>query len=276
MPNYVISRKISEHIKERAVSFANRALHLALQDFPLTTAQIQYGGVMLTEEQVDTLRRLDSEGVRTIEHHRQVRLALLHEKDFPELRRSVVLMLQLPEWIVVGRGTQWGISTTKFDASENHYLVPAFGNLDGHERKQLITWVNSALRQTRLYEIVRNCVAEVLEKYAPTSAHLHALWPTLTTLVDPGITNCSRDRKVLGDWAQRFRNPTRTLKRYQPEPRVLTTYTGLIQAADVAILAGMMLPPPTTNPTQIIATIEHWERLSGDPTFPTVLPDAEE
>ena len=274
MPNYVLSQKIRQHIKTQATVYAQRAMQLALQDFPLTTAQVQYGGAMLTEEQVNVLRRLDGEGVRTIEHHRQVRLALLHE-NFPELRRAVVLNLQLPEWIVVGRGTQWGISTTKFDASENHYLVPRFDNISVGERKSFITWVNQALRQVRLFEIVTCTLTEVFDnpEIVPTTSHLHVLWPMLATMVDPARSGWPQEREMLEMWVQRLRNPTRSFKRYAPEPRIVKAYGALMTAADVQIAAGMMLPPIVADRSQIQVLFEHWERLPGDPTFPVAVPE---
>ena len=274
MPNYSIPSQLRDHIKLNALRRASRPLHLALANFPLNTAEIQYHCTGLTEEQVDTLRRLDSEGVRTIEHHNQLRLAFLRE-NVPELRRGVVLALQLPEWVVVGKGTQWGISTTKFQPDENHYIVPMLDGLQPSSRKDLVAWINQALRQVRLYEITEYCVEYVMRhEITPTTSHLHAFWPTLTTLVDPDLLNHSHGRGGKNQavrWQDRFRNPTKSLKSYQPDIDLKNKLAKLITAADTMIAAGLVLPDYVPPRGLVRVQFEHWERIQGDLVFP--LPD---
>jgi hypothetical protein len=271
MPNYNIPDALRKHITDNALKLANRPLQLALNNFPLTVAQLQYHCAALTEEQVDTLRRLDGEGVRTIEHHTQLRLAFIRD-NLPELRRGVVLSLQLPEWIVVGKGTQWGIGTTKFKPDENHYIVPDLARLDGKSRKELVTWIERALRQVRLYEITDYMVTQaLLTEHSPTTSHLHALWPTLTTLEDPTLMTYQSYKQQATRWQDRFRNPTRRITPYKPDEAVRNKFSKLILAADTMISAGMILPDTNYNTRVVRAGIEHWERLPGDPTFP--LPD---
>lgn len=271
MPNYNIPNSLRQHILNNAMRLANRPLNLALSDFPLTTAELQYHCSALNAEQVDTLRRLDAEGVRTIEHHTQLRLAFIRE-NLPEIRRGVVLNLQLPEWIVVGKGTQWGISTTKFDPDENHYIVPNVSTLDPTSRIDLVSWIHRALRQVRLYEITSYMVGKALEEeLSPTTSHLHALWPMLTTLVDADQVTRYRHKEQAVRWQDRFRNPTRRITPYKPDEAVVNKFSKLILAADTMLSAGMILPDTHPQRGQVRAMIEHWERLSGDPTFP--LPD---
>ena len=257
MPNWKIPHHLRDVIKAHALALAQRPLDLALREFPLTVAQLQYHCSALTAEQVDTLRRLDSEGVRTIEHHRQLRLAFIRE-TIPALRRGVVVMLQLPEWIVVGKGTQWGIATTEFKPDENHYIVPQLTQLDTDSRRELVTWINRALRQVRLYEITNYMVEQaLLNEHTPTTSHMHALWPTLTTMMNNNT-----------HWQERFRNPTRSLKAYKPDADVKNKFEPLIRAADTMIAAGLMLPDSRPDRSRVQAQIEHWERIPGDPTFP--------
>ena len=272
MPNYNIPTRLRDMLKRNALKLAARPLALAMKDFPLTTTQLQYHCSALTGEQVDTLRRLDGDGVRTIEHHRRLRLAFIRD-NLPELRRGVVVMIQLPEWIVVGKRTQWGITTTSFKPDESHYIVPSLAWADAKDRRALVTWINQALRQVRLYEITDYMVGTALdEKHTPTTSHLHAFWPVLTKLVESEHVH-GRQYEQEAIWRGRFRNPTRSLKAYQPDTDVKNKYAPLIRAADTMIAAGMVLPETVTglDHSQVVATIEHWERIPGDPTFP--LPD---
>ena len=271
MPNYSIPTMLRDHIKANALKLACRPLNLALSNFPLNVQDLQYNCAALTVEQVNTMRRLESEGVRTIEHHRQLRLAFIRE-NLPELRRGVVLNIQLPEWIVVGRGTQWGVSTTKFDPDENHYIVPDLAQLDPGLRKNLSTWIDRALRQVRLFEITEYMVGQALDhQYTPTTSHLHAFWPTLTTLVDPSMAYGHNNKNQVQRWQDRFRNPTRSLRAYKPDADVYNKFAKFILAADTVLAAGLVLPDTLHKRENIHALIEHWERLPGDPTFP--LPD---
>ena len=276
MPNYKISLAVREHISKNAMHLAMRPLMNALTNFPLTTAEVQYHCVALNDEQVGTLQRLKTEGVETIERHRQIRLALVRD-TIPELRRGVVLAVHLPEPIFVGRATQYGIPATKFRPDENHYIVPDLANLDATSRRALVVWVERALRQVRLFEITDYCVKKVLEDHAPTASHLHAIWPTLTTLVNlanagPHVSHRRRFGRTTPDvstsWQEKFRNPTRSLKQYQPDSDVRNKFAKLITASDTMIVAGQFLRDMPYRRDVINVNIEHWERLEGDLTFP--------
>ena len=172
MPNWELSMRAKQYIIQRAVNLSHRKLQYAQSDFPLTTAQIQFS--IMEESKVHVLRGYIETGTQTIEKHRQLRLALLREK-IPELPRGAVLQVVLPEWVVVERGTQFGVSTTKFQVSESHYLVPDFSEdrLTASERVGLVNWVLRAVRQKRLHQLISLAVGEVVEKHATTTAQLH-------------------------------------------------------------------------------------------------------
>jgi hypothetical protein len=271
VPNYAIPSFIREHLKTRALNLSATPLSYALADFPLTTAQVQY--LVTPADQVSRMRQLISEGIQTIERHAQIRVAFLRDR-LPGLKRSIVLSMQLPERIVVGKSTQWHVPLTKFDVSEGHYLVPDNTTLDKDDRESLVRWLERALRQQRLYEITEACVKDLLmnAQMSPTSSHLRALWPTLCKLVEvpTGGYRTDIDRTKL--WQERFRNPTRSLRSYQPSPEVKDRYAKLLVAADMAISAGLVMDAYQQPAGVIHCDIEHWERLPGDIRFPLPKP----
>lgn len=270
MPNWPISGAVRSYIIQRAIHLSNRALDYARADFPLTTSEIQYA--IMPEERVDTLRRLINEGVRTIEKHRQVRVAFLRDV-LPELRRGAIVALTLPNWVVVDRSTHFGIATTKFSMSEQHYLVPRLDRTEGkscltpESRAELVAWLNRVIRQKRLHEIVIHTVGHIMHEDAPSCAHLHQLWPMLTTLINNDSSLQGRDRHLYNTWADRFRAPARALKSYRPKPDVINKYAKLIHAADTAITAGLVLAPYSHDAKKVIAELENWEPVDGDRTF---------
>jgi hypothetical protein len=266
MPNWPISGAVRSYIINRAIHLSNRALDYARADFPLSSMQIQYA--IMPEDRVDTLKKLINEGVRTIEKHRQIRVAFLRE-TLPELRRGAVVSLVLPEWVVVDRSTHFGIASTKFSMTEQHYLVPKLSCVSPESRAELVTWINRVIRQKRLHEIVIRAVGEIMHNHAPTCAHLHQIWPTLTTLInsDAGLQRQRHDRELYNTWSERFRAPARALKSYRPKPDVINSYAKLIHAADTAITAGMVLASYSHDPKKLTAELEHWEPVEGDRTF---------
>ena len=263
MPNWPLSQHALTYLINRATKLSQRALDYAESDFPLTTAQIQFA--ILDEAKVHTMRRLIDEGVQTIERHRSVRLAFLREK-LPELRRGAVVVVNLPEWVVVGRSTSYGMSSTKFTMDDKNYLVPDFSEqrLTPDERTELVAWINRAIRQKRLHEIVTHTVPLILRDHAKTCAHLHQIWPLLTTLINNDKGLARNDKAFYETWRDRFRAPSRALKSYRPDPDVLNKYRKHIAAANIALMAGELLAPITPDSTQVQATLEHWEPVEGD------------
>ncbi len=274
MPNWPISMAAKAYLRRRSMELSKRALDYANGDFPLTVGQIQFA--VMPEERVKTMRRLVSEGVKTIERHRVLRLAFLREK-FPELRRGAVIHVELPEWIVVDRSTSYGMHTTKFDMDDTHYLVPDFSlngptrELDQDQRAELITWINRCIRQKRLHEIMNWTTSHVLDKHAPTVAHLHQVWPMMCTLInsDPNTTSAKyyKDREFFEMWRDRFRAPKRQLTSYKPKPGVLDEFGRLIKACNTVLTAGIVLAPYEADDKQISAELQQWEPIDGDKTF---------
>lgn len=271
MPNYKLSSPVRNHIRDRANALAQRSLDYALADFPLTTMQIQYA--VLDEATVNTMRRLIQQfEIRTIERHNQVRVTFLRSV-LPELRQGVVVVLQLPEWIVVRRGTLWRLGSYTFDPQDHHYLSPDLTRLDAGDRERLVTWLARVTRQQRLFQITTHTVQSIIDddRLTPTVAHLHALWPMLCGLVDvvdpAPDTKAHRKRRRAAqhtDWRDRMRNPPARLKPYLPAPDVREKFATLIRASDVMLTAGSVLQPYVHEQGIIKATVEHVEYLEGD------------
>jgi hypothetical protein len=268
MPNWPLSSEVRKHLRERATQQAQRAVDLARSECPLTLEQIQYGASALTPDQIAQLKDLRNQGVKTISVHNEIRVAFLRE-IWPELRRGMVLRINLPEQIFVGHGTRYGVPGDKFTIDSDSYIVARFENLSAEERGTLTTWLDNLLRQQRIHEIVQGCVDYILGDYntvgaAPTAAHLKAIWPMATTLIDPK-GSCSH-------WVERFRNlPWRGVYKYAPSYKH-TNYIKLLPVCDVQINTGLLLKKVAgDNEHDIYTTLEHWEHLSGDITFP--LPD---
>ena len=270
MPNWPLSMKVQTYLINHAVMLSNRKLQYAQSDFPLTTAQIQFS--IMEEEKVHTLRRYIDEGTKTIEKHRQLRIALLRDK-IPGLPRGTVLQVTLPDWVVVERSTHYGISSTKFQADESHYLVPDFSEerLTVSERQALVNWVKRAVRQHRMHKLITATVNQVVTKHALTIAHMQQLWPMLCTFMnsDPEALNAryQGDRVFYAMWRDRFRAPVRPMQRYNPTPEVVAKFGKIIHHADIVLAAGMMLAPYTPDRKVVTAEVEHYETLDGDITI---------
>lgn len=266
MPNYHLSGSIRDHLRGRANQLAMRTLSYALADFPMTVEQIQ--NAVLPADQLATMRDLSAKGIRTIARHSQVRLAFLREK-VPGLRRGVVISLVLPEQIFVDRATQYGMRTTNFDPNEDHYLVPDLSGLSDAERRDLIQWITRVIQQKRMVEITVHASAKIMnsEKLVKTSSHLLALWPMLTTLTESMGQRYDHKRGTWANdtmWRDRFRNPTRSLKAYQPTPETIERWGKLIKVADIVLTAGTVLDEYKHPEREIRATCDAWEHLQGD------------
>lgn len=260
MPNYKITYPVQREIRDRAKDLSQRTLDYAQADFPLTVATIQ--NLVLPESQVADLRRLYAEGIRTIEKHEMIRLAFLRE-ILPGIPRGLVVACHLPERIFVARATQWGMQTTKFSMDEGGYLVPDLTKLDPGETKNLANWVNRVVRAKRLKELTDTTVEIIVDKYIPTTSHMHALWPGLASLARTADTYGGRGIS----WKDRVRHQTRSLKKYQPEPEVIQRYGKRIQAADTVLTQGDMLETYKHPPKTIRAIAEQHEALATDPVW---------
>lgn len=269
MPNWPLSAYIRNYLRNQIREVAHRPVELARLNMPLTVDQIQEGGLGLTHEQLDTLKTLWSQNVRTIDRTSEIRLAFLQEQ-FPELRRGIVVKLVLPKVVFTGRATMYGMGVPRFSMSDSHYIVPKFDNLSSEERASLIKWLERLLRQERIFEVVGHCVHEIVEndKRAPSIAHLQAIWPAAGSVIDASTARYRHEQQTIREWKERFRNPPlRNLQLYTPDTAFMTKWTKLIKLADVQLAQGMMLESPKLERGGIGVEVEAWQRIEGDITF---------
>jgi hypothetical protein len=285
MPNYRIPNSIAEALRDTALSHCHKAVRLSLTGFPLSHEDIQYSGLALTRDQVDTLRNYYiNHHVNTIQRMSVVNMLLLPDV-LPGLRRGILLSVRphAVQLFFAGRWTDSMSSKPRFDRNaETYYMTPDFANITPTQRQQFANWANKALLQARLYEVASLLSRQVLmggvaagAVLAPTTCHLQAMWPLLATMLDPAREPNRTARLHLEQWKQKLRTqPTRDRKRYLPEPHMAQQLDSLIKAADTQILAGMMLddePPTSTSHLDLRVEIKSWERLPGDRTVPVKL-----
>ena len=281
MPNWPISDRAHIYLRGRALELSTRALHYAEADFPLTSTQIQYS--IMPRDKVDTLRRYISEGTQTIEKHTVVRLAFLRQ-CMPELARGAVVNLTLParDWLIVDRATQYGMGVTKFNMDESSYLVPDWdllnstgapgAELTDEQRAELVIWINRAIKQKRLHDMLKYTIANILDTdgNARTVGHLQAIWPMLCTLMnnDPAAVKplWTNDKTFYETWRDRFRAPRRNMGSYKPDPEVVKKFATFIRACDSVLAAGSILAPYVPDKKQIQASLVQWEKLSEPAT----------
>jgi hypothetical protein len=275
MPNWPLSQEIRDHIRDTSLKLANRMVDLNRLGFPLDVQQIQIGASGLTVQQIESLKQLKKEGVETIRQTNEIRVGFLREV-FPELKRSLTLTMCLPRSIYYRHGHYTLHEDQRdFKPGTQTHLPATLGNLTAEERAALIAWLEKLLKQVRMYEVVTHCVRiTIASEITPTAGHLKYLWPTLTTVVDPGTQKYHHQRDRLDMWIERFRNPPmRGISRYQNDHLLFTRYKDLLKVADLQITGGRMLSPVTLDqPGAIYPVIDNWERIPGDITFPLRAP----
>lgn len=267
MPNFPISGMLRDHLLARVGTLTSRPVSLALGGFPLTEDQVQHA--VLAEPHLSMMRQLHAEGIKTVETHRELRLALLRDSNLPGINRSAVVYLNVPGGVFVGRATMYSIPVTEFSVNENHYLIPSFDNLDDNQREGLTIWVERCVRQLRVQQVAHYVAKQVLTHFAPTTSHLLAIWPELATLVDPSSAYYRADKEKYEKWVERFRNPARrNFSAYKPDPQVRETFAKMIELANTQLAAGLLLKDYVWKKGQIRASIEHWEQLDRDLRLP--------
>lgn len=271
MPNWPLSQGVRSHIRLMAIETSERNLKLARMKFPLTIEEVQHSCSGLTMEQLATLVRLHDEKI-DIPTYKDVRVSFLRHV-FHELKRAVVIRMILPKQIFLHHATPY--VDNALTPGNPTFVTATMDHLSSEKCQSVIAWVNNLLRQTRLHEIVHNCVDDILhERLTPTAAHLKAVWPMLTTLIKPDISSNQADEKRLQVWVDRFRNlPTRALASYEPTLLTQRKYSQLIQVCDMQLTAGQMIGRPTFSNRDIQAWIEAWERIEGDLTWPLPNPE---
>lgn len=268
MPNWPLNWPAKNMLTQKVYALSQRPLGFVLGEFPLTTAQIQ--AMVLTEKQVELLRDLERDGFRTIEHHNQVRL-LFHRDRLPRLQRHAVIVVHgLPTWIFAKRNTASSFQKTDFRFDETGYLVPDMQVLDGSERDKFVTWLNKAVRQTRLTQIANHTGDRVISEYVKTAAHLRGIWPTLATVFADAKQQSTQHRRLEeSDWAERFRNLPKATEPYEPDPKVHARFKPFMDVADSVFLSAMLTGPYNRPAGKPIVSVEHWEKRAGDPVLPT-------
>jgi hypothetical protein len=266
MPNWPLNCPAKRMLLEHVYTLADRPSDYVKGEFPLTPDQIQH--MVLSEHHLSTMRKLEQEGITTIERHGTIRL-LFRRDTFPGLRRHAIMWMILPRGIFVPRNTTGRIDKTNFGKDETRYIVPRVEALDVGDKARITEWVNKMTRQTRLREITRVLAATIIENHAPTAAHLRAFWPTIATVFH-GVKQQSTHHRRLeaSDWAERFRNLPKHTSAYTPDPAVRARFAPFMPAADSVLLSAMLLEPYKRVAGASTLDIEHWEKRPGDPVVP--------
>lgn len=266
MPNFNIPFNIQEYILNRVKALAQRPCNQIQKMFPLTVQEIQ--DMVLDPDTCGELQNLMNRGIQTISKHSTLRLAFLRER-IPELKRSAVILVNAPNdkrspWFVK-YSTQFSISgEVKYDAnSTSQYIVADLGLLSAERREKLITWLDRAIRQERIREVALKISREIVKNHAKTTTHLQVLFPALTKVFE------SNKDSYLQNWAEKFRNPARSLYRYTPEAWVELTFKPLFPVVEAAINAGNLIGKDIDEDAKKLRVkVEHWERLENDVKFP--------
>ena len=274
MPNWELTHKVKEVLRNRANFLAKRTLDYAQGDFPLSVETLQ--SMVLERDIVDDLTRIKSRGVRTITEAQNIRLAVLTD-DHPNLRRGAVLTIRLPRPIFVPYMTDGYLgnsSTYTFSKRDKRYLLPDLDRQPVPEETRMVfyDWVSRAIRQYRLTRLVQSISNEILNEHAKTCAHLRRFWPTLATLINDiegaGLNiNWRNDTDFHKMWKDRFHSQRRPLGLYEPNPEARKKFAPLIHAADTVLTAGLLLAPYEANDSKVNAAIEAWQKIEGDGPF---------
>jgi hypothetical protein len=266
MPNFKLSDTVRKHIKDRATEFAGRARQYAEADFPMEVHQVQMA--VMEPHLIQACRELYDSDVHTIRKHDRIRMVFLREQ-FPGLKRSASVVLDLPDAIFVRRATNYGISQIDFedpDASAN-YIIPLNAGLAMCDRQEITHWLNHAVRARRLEQLTTESVDYIMDhrEFAKTTAHLHYLWPNLIRLIN------RRAGHDISRYLDRAQHLPRYRKPYLPPALLAKTYAPIIQAADGVLMKGMELPKFDEDYKVVRACVEQWEQKEGDPRFPVVI-----
>lgn len=226
---------------------ANRVQH-ACANFPLTTAEIQ--AAVMKPRHLTTLRELAVEGIEITAKDTSPSTYLSPEY-LPGLGREAAITFRLPEAIYVPRDTPsyykfaWSNSITK-------YLRFDEGELDDDQRAAIVTWTNRAVRECRLKKLSDHAIARILDK-CETVAHVMAWAPVIGTLVTDYF------------WLKRFRNAPAKLKRYEPPESYRHVYGKMLEASEVIITGGQLLPEFKHPEQTVRAFIASYKPLESDP-----------
>lgn len=255
MPNYVLPEDLKDFFVSHIRNMSGRPAHYALSRWPFTLAQIQDHFVELDQDVLETLRGLRSRGV-PVSRFTSIEVGFTRD-ILPELRRGVVLRLELPTAIYIGR--QPSGNTTPLIIACDGFLHPRVDELEAEERVTLVKYLTNVVRQHRLEHLTDRCAAAVIP-HLKTSGDLLHVWPGLVSLVDKW------DRQGRGEtWRARFRNPPSG--RWSPSMDTLdlkAKWQAVINAADTVLLGAAMMPRPKHDGDTIRPTVVRTEVIEGD------------
>src|SRR4051794_21144318 len=102
MPNYKLSTRINEEIRNTAQQLCWRRLEYQLLDPPITVEQVQDSAT--PPDLLAQMRALQSDGVRVGAEEKNVPV-VLRAKGFAGLQRDVLLRLDLPRVVLLRQST---------------------------------------------------------------------------------------------------------------------------------------------------------------------------
>lgn len=249
MPNFKLGTSVRAEInKQMQALTSNRVAH-ACANFPLTTAEIQ--AAVMKPHHLKTLRELTAEGMHVTSQDSRPSIYLTPEY-LPGLAREVGICLWLPEDIYVPRRTPGYHNQSTWNTATPTFLRLDAGELDDDQRAALATWGNRAIRDCRLKKLADHTVAAILER-CETVAHVMAWAPVIGTLVTDQF------------WLKRFRNPPQKLKHYMPHETLRARFAKLLEASEVVITGGQLLPEFKYDAKIVRAFIASYKPLESDP-----------
>src|SRR5215475_13098302 len=179
--NYKMRPEVGEQILNHVKMLAKRRVEYVLGAFPLIHQEV--ARAVMTERQLELATDLQNSGFTQFRSNNTVSI-YVDRTEYPDMRRSAVVHLALPEYILQPRQVFLQFRRDLFTGEQglneiaNLYRL----RLDDSQKAQLAQWCNKIIRETRLHDMMIWTATKVLER-CPTTGHVLALWPTLATFV---------------------------------------------------------------------------------------------
>ncbi len=246
MPNYKLSPRVLDDMKDRATYLTNQRVEQARTGFPLTRDQVQQA--VLPAKWRDQILEMEDDGVEGFVRGPEVNTWL--RLDLRGLEREVKLNLSAGSYYEEQKHL---ILATKEDGFDLTVLPPA-------KQAQLAEWANNLVLERRLANLAQKTINTFLnnDRMSKSVGHVVARWPALTILVqDTG-------------WRHKFASPPVNLKPYRwlPTDDWPVKNKKAIQIAEMMLTSGAMLPSSIKNDDEIKATLTSWKPLPGDTDKP--------
>lgn len=251
MANYKLSAKLVEEMISVTGRMVNRRADNMEQAFPLTHDQIYAG--CIPAEWKELLISMAEYGIGIAANH-VINLRVEHPSI---IRVACINIKSTRNFLGFVHGKQVTFDTSK---------------LTDKEISALASWVNNAVQEHRVGNLVKATVIEFLRNRAATTGHVIARWPALTMLVarlqeEIGNRWDSRTqvetRKV---WREKFADPPRNLKPYSWSNEDMVWYEKHRKAmaiCDEVLLSASMLPVVVST-SDIKASVTSWVPLPTD------------